>query len=294
MADDLKFRCLECAGKVQVPSEWAGRRIKCPRCKNITFVPGTRIDHIDEDVLHKALTEEQQSESSIKEIPYATAVDIPNTKCCPYCNGEVPQVAQKCKHCGEWLQSRTSDAMLSSRTDHAPTSVPLKTVVIIILILLVGGWFWSEYGDDIMHGSTDPPVIAKETIPDQPPPPPPPPAPIPRKLTEKELIQIVRETWGSGRAPNEFGVATFLGVERSNEISFPYVLKIKYAIPLLMIAGHGEAVYKIPFDEELNLGDGYTRINGHYEIYDHRAMATIAMVMSEARSAIVEAKENLD
>src|SRR5579871_894333 len=35
----LKFRCKECDQKIGVPEEWAGRNVRCPRCRHAVPVP---------------------------------------------------------------------------------------------------------------------------------------------------------------------------------------------------------------------------------------------------------------
>lgn len=41
------------------------------------------------------------------------------TKTCPYCGEEILAIAKKCKHCGEWLDTETSDVEESNELESA-------------------------------------------------------------------------------------------------------------------------------------------------------------------------------
>jgi len=36
----IKFRCRNCNQKIAAQDKLSGKRVKCPKCKNVVFVPG--------------------------------------------------------------------------------------------------------------------------------------------------------------------------------------------------------------------------------------------------------------
>lgn len=63
------------------------------------------------------------------------------TKNCPYCGGEIMNIAKKCKHCGKWLEARpqtTSDKPQESQPNAQCTEVEIKhsnTKKIILIVI---------------------------------------------------------------------------------------------------------------------------------------------------------------
>ena len=47
------------------------------------------------------------------------------TKNCPYCGEEILAVAKKCKHCGEWLETKEGDAAVASAEPAQKAEAPL-------------------------------------------------------------------------------------------------------------------------------------------------------------------------
>lgn len=117
----------------------------CPKCKypnpdSMTkcFKCGTNL----------SLSDERGTESAQAG---GNAVDDQQLQACPFCHGDVPQQARKCRHCGEWLVRRqfhlkilayclvliallsvVTTAMLMSR-DKSPTSqlrTPIKAAAV--------------------------------------------------------------------------------------------------------------------------------------------------------------------
>ena len=77
---DIKFNCPHCRQSIEAPPDMAGQLIECPSCKQTIEV-----------------SRKQPSPTPARYIPSS------QNKACPYCGGEIPATAQKCKHCGEWV-----------------------------------------------------------------------------------------------------------------------------------------------------------------------------------------------
>ena len=46
------------------------------------------------------------------------------TKTCPYCGGEILEVAKKCKHCGHWLNDNQPKVEEALKVETKPTTSP--------------------------------------------------------------------------------------------------------------------------------------------------------------------------
>lgn len=71
-------------------------------------------------------------------------------KTCPYCMADIPEQAQKCMHCGEWVEEqgrpqRASDYLDSVGDDlgtAANTYVNLKIVMFVVGVLVMLAFFF--------------------------------------------------------------------------------------------------------------------------------------------------------
>lgn len=115
-----------------------------------------------------------------------------DTKKCPYCGEEIKIVATKCKHCGEWLDSREQEPIANTNNNPQSTSfitlhkkellyglMSLLGLVLIIcgrerylsmldavgVITYLGGWFLLSFGASMMAlGLCKNPNIVKRGI----------------------------------------------------------------------------------------------------------------------------------
>ena len=77
---DITFFCPHCRQSIEAPLDMAGQLVECPSCKQTIEV-----------------TRNQSLRAPPRSIPPRA------NKACPYCGSEIPATAQKCKHCGEWV-----------------------------------------------------------------------------------------------------------------------------------------------------------------------------------------------
>ena len=56
---------------------------------------------------------------------------------CPYCDEEILATAKKCKHCGEWLDENSREALAYNIAECVDgcLSIILKTSVIVLLVI---------------------------------------------------------------------------------------------------------------------------------------------------------------
>ena len=101
---DIIFNCPHCRQSIEAPPDMAGQLIECPSCK-------------------------QTIEVARHQPPPRTPLYAPaaKNKICPFCRSEIPSTAQKCKHCGEWVNKPP------------PTSVDESEKRLLPLFLL---WFF--------------------------------------------------------------------------------------------------------------------------------------------------------
>lgn len=127
----INFNC-KCGQKISVPQKYAGRKGKCPRCKNIVIIPS--LNHpeqtikdpdllaIENDIARKE--EEIQNRINTINEPYDTQSVgqlklAETTKPCPYCGETILDAAKKCKHCGEFLTTINPPSPPSYQERHA-------------------------------------------------------------------------------------------------------------------------------------------------------------------------------
>lgn len=128
MADIIKFRCKGCEKKIAVRAEYAGKKAKCPGCKQPLRVPSPRPKRtatgspiaagadsspgrISSSVSLAELAEmEANAEAEIRELsPKAatrpTGVRYEGGKDCPGCGSSAKPNAVICVHCGHNFES---------------------------------------------------------------------------------------------------------------------------------------------------------------------------------------------
>lgn len=125
MSDVIKFRCKACDKKIVVRAEYAGKKAKCPGCKQPLRVPSPRPKRSSTGVpvagavassdpgasgagaksysLADLAEMEANAEAEIKELSHKSRPNgarIPNGKDCPECGASCKPEAVLCVHCG--------------------------------------------------------------------------------------------------------------------------------------------------------------------------------------------------
>lgn len=90
---DITFECPHCEKISTVPASFAGKRGKCPSCKQIIEVPNPY----------------EQAETvggPVEDSGSRSSGGASDSQDCPYCQERIKRGAKKCKHCGEYLDKR--------------------------------------------------------------------------------------------------------------------------------------------------------------------------------------------
>jgi TM2 domain-containing membrane protein YozV len=88
----IVISCPTCANTGKVPSDFAGKTVRCPKCKGKIQVPATGTGDTFTPQTIKPPIENEPSKSAAES----------QTRC-PFCSEPIQAAAKKCKHCGEWL-----------------------------------------------------------------------------------------------------------------------------------------------------------------------------------------------
>jgi len=101
----IKFRCQYCDKKIGVPDEYAGKRVKCPRCASAIVVP-----ELEPDPEVEVATEPSAGDNPVDEqeaAAEASAIqDFFDDKIyCPHCGLAVKPKSKSCPGCDHPLDS---------------------------------------------------------------------------------------------------------------------------------------------------------------------------------------------
>ena len=114
MADAIHFKCRSCEKKISVRAEYAGKKVKCPGCKQPLRVPigaGTGDDAAAKSYSLSDLAEMEANadielrELSSKAKDQSNSVRIKGGKDCPQCASSVKKEAVLCVNCGHNFDS---------------------------------------------------------------------------------------------------------------------------------------------------------------------------------------------
>jgi len=128
MADTIKFKCKSCEKKISVRAEYAGKKAKCPGCKQPLRVPSPRPKRSSTGVpIAAGATDSDASSASQKSYSLADLVEmeanadaeltelshkgrprnirIANGKDCPDCGASCKPAAVLCVDCGHNFES---------------------------------------------------------------------------------------------------------------------------------------------------------------------------------------------
>ena len=91
----MQVKCDQCSGTIRVRDEYAGRKMKCPRCANVISIP---------------------TAGAVKSKGSSTAtVADKKTKSCPKCGKTVLASAERCRFCRADLTAAEKDSEAAER-----------------------------------------------------------------------------------------------------------------------------------------------------------------------------------
>ena len=121
---DFTFNCPHCKQSLEASADMEAELIDCPSCNKMIEIPSPT--HIREQAVARA--------------------NASRTKSCPYCAEQIHRFAQKCKHCGEFL-----DEALSSPKKGKGSQIKLALVILVVTsAVIVLGLFHFVKGSSIL------------------------------------------------------------------------------------------------------------------------------------------------
>ena len=88
---DFKFNCPHCKQPLEAPSEMLGQQVNCPSCNGMIDLPIPMLKQVVSD----------------------PSTQQPATRACQFCGEQILLSAIKCKHCGEFIDCRKKQAIVS-------------------------------------------------------------------------------------------------------------------------------------------------------------------------------------
>jgi len=130
----MKVDCSKCKKTINAPDEWAGKRIKCPRCKNSIKLPSTSDESLPDDLSfdfgsllsvesggEPVIRDEKRKPLTLKEAQELAAAahteqeekisEDPTIRVCPRCGQHVKSLdiygEVMCRHCGSGIPGKS-------------------------------------------------------------------------------------------------------------------------------------------------------------------------------------------
>ena len=114
----IHVKCPNCGTVGRGKESLLNRDVKCPKCEQQVRFVRVDVDAGESHRVNGGNTAGRQGQELPAEAPMPIAAppnaSAPPTRSCPYCGEQILALAQKCKHCGEWL-SGTPAARRSTR-----------------------------------------------------------------------------------------------------------------------------------------------------------------------------------
>ncbi len=131
----IKFYCSQCDKKIGVPEDYAGKQVRCPKCKNAVSVPELEVEPESElefiepepeTELEFVEPEQDHSNTVLYDMPehqedigqadggYGVSRD---GKYCTRCGKEVAEDANRCRSCGEQFETSESAHVASMEAE---------------------------------------------------------------------------------------------------------------------------------------------------------------------------------
>lgn len=133
----IKFRCKNCTQKIGVKDEYAGRRIKCPKCGQAVRIPVPKPEPAEDPYeLDLSQLEASDPPSTSMLASIATAESATAGKTCPNCGQALTEQAVLCINCGTDLRSGKSlqpNVGKSPAATSAPGDIPVRALQLVRL-----------------------------------------------------------------------------------------------------------------------------------------------------------------
>ena len=121
----IVFRCDKCGHQQPIDDSFAGKRVRCPKCKETMDLPLSLSGNGDS-------VQPAEPLGQVGNHPQAAPASGSDSKSCPYCGEQIKLVAIVCRYCGMNLQTGTSTKVQSPVASVAkksnPVSEPAMTV----------------------------------------------------------------------------------------------------------------------------------------------------------------------